>query len=61
MITNDNLVIGYDRSDDGDVASLVIARRGPRNGGLTVINSYSGEEAIAMYEKLVTENPRTLR
>lgn len=57
MITSDCLVIGYERSDNSDVASLIIARRAPRNGGLTVINSYYGEEAIVMYEKLVTENP----
>lgn len=50
----DCLIIGFDKSDE-DEAVLVVSRRGPRAGGVTIINTFTGEAAIDIYNILISK------
>ena len=50
----DTLLIGFDKSKD-DTAVLVVGRKGPRAGGVTIVNAFQGEAAIDIYNMLTTK------
>lgn len=53
-ITSDILLVGIDFSKGEDVGVLIVGRKRP-NDSVEIINSFQGEEARLMYERLVTK------
>lgn len=52
-----NLLIGYDFSNGTDKSVLIVGTQ-EKDKPVTIINAFQGAEAEAMYELLVTKNPR---
>ena len=48
-----SLLVGIDFSRGDDVGVLIVGER--INGNLTIVNAFRGEEAIELYNKLVTK------
>ena len=53
----DALLVGFVLPTNGDVPVMVIGRKMP-NQAMEVINAYEGEEAKAIYEKLITREDK---
>lgn len=51
--TSDSLIVGFDSSAGKDGTVLIVGRKKPREA-VDVINAFNGEEALELYEKLVT-------
>ena len=49
------LIIGVDISDNGDEAVLIVGERKPGQKVTQIINSFAGEEAKWMYERLINK------
>ena len=54
--TTDTLLVSIDMSNGKDHTVLVVGRKLP-NQSTTIVNAFRGEEAIELYNKLVTQNP----
>lgn len=54
MKTADTLLVGIDFSKGEDVGVLVVGRKRP-NESIEIINTFQGEEARWMYERLTTK------
>ena len=52
VVTEDVLIIGYDRSEKTDMACLTIARK--NSDSILIIKELVGDEAIKAYENLTT-------
>lgn len=51
--TSDGLIIGYDRLPGENVATLIVGRK-RKNNSAEIINAFQNEEAIELYERLIT-------
>lgn len=52
MKVNESLIIGVDLSDDKDAGVLIVGRQ--KNGEVTIVNAFQGQEAADIYRKLIT-------
>ena len=52
-----NLLIGYDFSNGKDQSVLIVGTQ-EKDKPIAIVNAFQGAEAEAMYELLVTKNPR---
>lgn len=57
MSKHGNLLIGYDFSNGKDRSVLIVGTQ-EKGKPVTIVNTFQGEEAEAMYELLVTKNPK---
>lgn len=51
--TTDSMLIGFNRMLGEDIATLLVGKK-RENGSVEIINAFEGEEAIELYEKLIT-------
>lgn len=51
---NDTLLVGLDISHGKDVGVLIVGRRRP-NESVQIINAFQGEDALRLYNELVTK------
>jgi hypothetical protein len=58
MIMTTSLLIGFDKADNGDIPVLIVGRKQPGDV-VEIINAFQGEEAEALYNKLVTKREKT--
>lgn len=49
----DTLLVSVDLTTNGDNAVLIVGRKKP-NQAVNVINAFQGEEAVELYNRLVT-------
>lgn len=56
-MTSDTILVGYDNAHGDDMAVLIIGRKRP-NDSVEIINAFQGEEANALYKKLITDAPK---
>lgn len=49
----DTLLVSIDLTTNGDNAVLIVGRK-KRNQAVNVINAFQGEEAVELYNRLVT-------
>lgn len=54
MIVTGDLYIGYDMSENGDLPTLVVGKR-TEEGNITIIETFQGDEAKELYEKLTNK------
>ena len=54
MKVNESLLIGVAFSSDSEV--MIVGRQ--KDGVLSVVNAFSGEEAVELYKKLTTINEK---
>lgn len=47
---NESVIVSIDAADNGDTAVLIVGKQ--VNGKVTILNAFSGDEAIAIYKKL---------
>lgn len=52
--TNDSVIIGFDYLEDKDNAVLIVGKKRPAEP-IKIINSFHGEEAKELWEKLTTK------
>lgn len=52
----DTLIMSIDMSHGEDKAVLVVGRRGIITQNVEIVNAFQGQEAIELYNKLVTTN-----
>lgn len=53
MIKSDTIIISIDSSHGRDSTVLLVGRKHP-NQNVDIINAFQGEEAIELYNRLVT-------
>ena len=51
--TTDSMLIGFNRMLGEDIATVLVGKK-RENGSVEIINAFEGEEAIELYEKLIT-------
>lgn len=51
MDKNGSLIIGYDFSNDSDTGVVVVGQKDEK-GEVHIVNAFSGEEALEVYNKL---------
>lgn len=56
MKVNESLIVGVDFTRGEDVGVLIVGRQ--TKGKIDIINAFQGEEAYALYEKLVTKKEK---
>lgn len=54
------LIIGVDISENGDKAVLIVGEKKPGQKTTQIINSFAGEEAEWMYNRLITQTGRNV-
>lgn len=54
-VTTDVLLVGLDFSKGEDVGVLIVGRKRP-NDSFEIINTFQGEEARWMYNRLITKD-----
>lgn len=54
-VTSDVLLVSLDFSNRGDFGVLTVIRKRP-NDSFEIINTFQGEEALWMYERLITKD-----
>lgn len=52
---NDTILVGYNYIKEKDNAVLVVGRQIPKTTNVQIINAFQGEEATALYNKLITK------
>ena len=52
--TSDSLIIGFNSSAGKDGTVLIVGRKKPPREAVDIINAFDGEEALELYEKLIT-------
>jgi len=56
---SDGLIIGFDRTKNGDNTVLIVGRQ--LNGQeVKIVNAFGGEEAFELYQKLVSKREENL-
>lgn len=53
----DTLLISIDAHHGEDVAVLIVGRKRP-NDAIEIVNAFQGEEAIELYNKLITKKEK---
>ena len=53
-IMSDCVLVSIDKSNGTDHTVLVVGRKRP-NGSVEIVNAFQGQEAIDMYNKLITK------
>lgn len=53
MKANDTLLVSIDFSHGKDVGVMVVGRKAP-GGAVEVVNAFQGDEAMELYQRLVT-------
>lgn len=56
MKTSDGLVIGFDRTNGIDKSVLIVGRQ--TKDKVDIMNAFQGEEALELYNKLITKKER---
>ena len=59
MKTEDTILVGFNATHGDDAAFIVVGRKTPGALLPTIINTISGEEAVDIYKKLVTNKDDT--
>lgn len=52
--TSDSLIIGFNSSAGKDGTVLIVGRKKHPREAVDIINAFDGEEALELYEKLIT-------
>ena len=55
--SQDRLIIGFDNARNGDTPVLIVSRITTENK-VNILNCYYDEEAMDMYDKIVTQAPK---
>lgn len=56
MKVNESLIVGVDFTRGEDVGVLIVGRQ--TKGKIDIVNAFQGEEAYALYKKLVTKKEK---
>lgn len=56
MKSTDSVIVSWDFSRGKDVGVLIVGRQ--KKGKVEIVNAYQGEEAKAIYQKLVYPKPK---